>query len=194
MTRKINEEEFISVAKNSQSMREASIKLNMPFTTFKRHAKRLEIYETNQAGKGITKKGRPIKLLKDVFSNEVMYISTHKLKERLFKEGYKDKCCEICGLVKWNELDISLELHHKDGNRMNNSLDNLMICCPNCHAQQDHYRGSNTVNNKDRIYVPDSVIMEALKTTNNIRQALKKVGLAPAGGNYQRVYALQKII
>ena len=40
--------------------------------------------------------------------------------------------CAICG---WNEdIDI-LEVHHIDSNRMNNSLDNLIILCPNCHRK-----------------------------------------------------------
>jgi predicted HNH restriction endonuclease len=41
---------------------------------------------------------------------------------------------------------IPLELHHKDGNRYNNSLNNLMLLCPNCHALTDNYRAKN-INN-----------------------------------------------
>ena len=39
---------------------------------------------------------------------------------------------------------ISLQLHHNDGNRNNNSLDNLKVLCPNCHSQTDSYAGKNT--------------------------------------------------
>lgn len=38
--------------------------------------------------------------------------------------------------------NISFELHHKDGNKLNNSRDNLEILCPNCHSQTPNYRFS----------------------------------------------------
>ena len=41
---------------------------------------------------------------------------------------------------------IPLELHHKDGNRYNNQLDNLMLLCPNCHALTENYRAKNIKN------------------------------------------------
>ena len=38
--------------------------------------------------------------------------------------------CETCG---YNEHDI-LQVHHINGNRVDNSVDNLIFLCPNCHA------------------------------------------------------------
>lgn len=38
--------------------------------------------------------------------------------------------CAVCG---WDEDDRVLQVHHKDENRKNNSIDNLVILCPNCH-------------------------------------------------------------
>jgi HNH endonuclease len=39
--------------------------------------------------------------------------------------------CEMCSC-----LDVSiLEVHHKDRNRSNNKLDNLILLCPNCHTK-----------------------------------------------------------
>lgn len=40
--------------------------------------------------------------------------------------------CSVCG---WNEDEDCLEVHHIDENRDNNSLDNLIILCPNCHRK-----------------------------------------------------------
>jgi len=65
---------------------------------------------------------------------------SNRLKKRLIQEGYKEFKCEKCFLSSWNDQDISLELHHKDGDRWNNQLSNLEILCPNCHAQTDNYR------------------------------------------------------
>lgn len=64
------------------------------------------------------------------------------LKSRLIKEGFKTNVCEVCGLSEWNGNPLTMQMHHKDGNKKNNSLDNLMMICPNCHAQTDNYRGA----------------------------------------------------
>ena len=40
--------------------------------------------------------------------------------------------CAVCG---WEEDERILEVHHKDMNRENNSDDNLIILCPNCHSK-----------------------------------------------------------
>lgn len=41
------------------------------------------------------------------------------------------KCCQKCG---YNEVPKILGIHHVDGNRENNELNNLMILCPICHS------------------------------------------------------------
>lgn len=64
------------------------------------------------------------------------------LKSRLIKEGYKTNICEVCGLSEWNGKPLAMQIHHKDGDHKNNSLDNLMMICPNCHAQTNNYRGA----------------------------------------------------
>lgn len=69
--------------------------------------------------------------------------NTHRLRQRLLKEGLKDKKCEKCTLEDWLGEPISLELHHVDGDRRNNKLENLKLLCPNCHAQTGNYRGKN---------------------------------------------------
>lgn len=48
--------------------------------------------------------------------------------------------CEECGI---KESDI-LEVHHKDGNRKNNNLSNLIILCPNCHARHTKKKQKHT--------------------------------------------------
>jgi 5-methylcytosine-specific restriction endonuclease McrA len=50
--------------------------------------------------------------------------------------------CEDCGLSEWKSQPIPLELHHKDGNSDNNTEQNLMLICPNCHTFTEHYKGS----------------------------------------------------
>lgn len=79
---------------------------------------------------------KPISLY---FENKIE-ISSYKLKNKLLKEKIKSYECEICGLERWQNKKIPLELHHIDGNNKNNSLENVLLICPNCHALTDNYR------------------------------------------------------
>jgi len=51
--------------------------------------------------------------------------------------------CECCSLTKWLGKKIPLELHHKDGNKKNNTKKNILLVCPNCHTFTDTYKGKN---------------------------------------------------
>lgn len=73
------------------------------------------------------------------------------IKKRLIYFNLKEHKCEICGNNIWNDKEIPLELHHLDGNSYNNSLDNLQLVCPNCHAQTDNYRGKKNKKSKEKL-------------------------------------------
>ena len=97
--------------------------------------------------------------------------------------------CENCLNETWQNVPIPLEVHHLDGDKLNNDLSNLQLLCPNCHALTENYRGKN-INSKDNNYVSEEQFVEALKTTPNVRQALLKLGLTAKGANYNRAYDL----
>jgi DNA-binding CsgD family transcriptional regulator len=65
------------------------------------------------------------------------------LKRRLFDAGIKTRKCESCGLSEWRGLPIPLALHHVNGDRHDNRLENLQILCPNCHGLTDTWAGRN---------------------------------------------------
>jgi DNA-binding CsgD family transcriptional regulator len=65
------------------------------------------------------------------------------LKRRLFEAGLKDRACESCGLNEWRGLPIPLALHHVNGERHDNRLENLQILCANCHGLTDTWAGRN---------------------------------------------------
>ena len=71
-------------------------------------------------------------------------IGSSKLKERLYKEGLKEKKCEKCGLNEnWNGEHMSLILDHINGINNDNRIVNLQIVCPNCNATlPTHCRGN----------------------------------------------------
>jgi len=80
--------------------------------------------------------------IEDFLTNKV-YITSFKLKNKLFKYGLKERKCECCGNVEWQGKPIPLELHHVNGDNKDNRLENLQILCPNCHAFTDTYGGKN---------------------------------------------------
>ena len=96
--------------------------------------------------------------------------------------------CEICGQEKWLDEIIPLEVHHIDGDKLNNTLDNLQLLCPNCHALTENWRGKNV--GKKRKIVDEKEFVKALEESSSIRQALLKLGLTPKGGNYDRAHQL----
>lgn len=59
---------------------------------------------------------------------------------RYLFEKYNNKC-QICG---WGEMNphtkvVPLQIHHIDGNSLNNNEDNLQLLCPNCHSLTDNF-------------------------------------------------------
>jgi DNA-binding CsgD family transcriptional regulator len=65
------------------------------------------------------------------------------LKRRLFDAGIKTRRCEACGLTQWRGAPVPLALHHVNGDRHDNRLENLEILCPNCHGLTDTWSGRN---------------------------------------------------
>ena len=98
-------------------------------------------YNGNQSGKGY-EKSRGKMTLKE-YLEQSKDIQSNKVRIKLLDEGLKEHKCECCGLTTWLNQPIPLELHHKDGNRYNNVLENFELLCPNCHAFTDSYRGKN---------------------------------------------------
>ena len=54
------------------------------------------------------------------------------IKVRLLKE--RGSKCERCS---YNKSEI-LQVHHKNRNKTDNSLENLELICPNCHYEEHH--------------------------------------------------------
>ena len=99
-------------------------------------------YSGNQSGKGTSKKRPKMTLLE--YLNQSTDIQTNKVRTKMLEEGIKPHKCECCGSETWLEQPIPLEVHHKDGDRSNNTLENFELLCPNCHALTDSYRGKNS--------------------------------------------------
>lgn len=66
-----------------------------------------------------------------------------RVRERLVTDGHLERRCGTCLRSEWLGEQIPLELDHIDGDRTHNTLENLRLLCPNCHALTPTYRGRN---------------------------------------------------
>ena len=69
--------------------------------------------------------------------------SRNNVKQRLIAAGLKRNRCEECGISRWRERPLSLCLHHVNGERHDNRLENLVLLCPNCHSQTPNFGSKN---------------------------------------------------
>ena len=135
------------IVEQSHSIREVIKRLGLipaggNYQQVQKYIKQLELDTSHFLGQAIHR-GRnfgPKRPLSDYLEKGVP-IQSHKLKLRLIADGVFEHKCANCGITEWNGLPTPLELEHKDGNHHNNSLNNLELLCPNCHAQTDTYRG-----------------------------------------------------
>jgi len=108
---------------------------------------------------------------------------------KIYREHFNvEYVCTECGITNWNGKDIVLEIDHINGDNTDNRIENLRYLCPNCHSQTSTYKGRNI--NSGYTLVSDEQLLEAYESEGNIRKALIKVGLAPKGGNYNRMYKI----
>ena len=76
----------------------------------------------------------------DIFIENSDYRCSWRLRER-YKKRTGIHHCEQCGLSEWQGQAIPLEIHHVNGNNLDNRIENLKLLCPNCHALTNNYRG-----------------------------------------------------
>jgi Zn finger protein HypA/HybF involved in hydrogenase expression len=139
-------------------------------------------------GKRNWNKGLTVVDINNVFMQNSKY-STNFAKEILLKEGMSYSCtvCNVGSL--WQNKSLTLELDHINGMSNDHRRENLRLLCPNCHSQTSTFRGRNK-KQQENTKVSDDILLSALQSTKNIRQALILVGLVPKGGNYKRCYQL----
>lgn len=105
-------------------------KLNIDFSHF---------YSKSEASSKLNR-SKP-KDISEYLKKDSPLVNSHFLKVKLIKSGLKKYQCEACSGTEWRGQMIPLELHHADGDRCNNTLENLQILCANCHSVTPNYSG-----------------------------------------------------
>lgn len=114
----------------------------------------------------------------DIFSKNSKLSSLSHLKKYILKFNLKEERCEKCGNTHWNGIKISLEVHHIDGDRGNNEINNLQLLCPNCHSQTDNYCGKKKKKSEDipRVTTQTKYIKNNIPNKETLIHAFKKKG------------------
>lgn len=88
----------------------------------------------------------------DIFKkNSKSYRNT--IRDIILREKFLEYKCSVCGNVgTWNGKELSLQLHHLDGDITNNELCNLTFLCPNCHSQTDNYSYKNAKRKRKKTF------------------------------------------
>lgn len=140
----VRKDEILRWIQEGRSKAWMSKELNCKSTTLEHALENFGVKYSGNIGARGFKKSPHRRDASEYFDNSKM-ISAHKLKQKLITDGYKKYMCESCGLSIWMGEAIPVELHHVDGNKYNNALENLKILCPNCHALTPNHAGKNCV-------------------------------------------------
>lgn len=161
---KYNKEELTKAVKESETIRQVLSKFDLRaaggnYAHFKKWCKIWDIdfshfpssSELRKLRKIFHKEKQPIE---EILTPNSTFSRGH-LKIRLYREGFKDKKCEMCGQGEiWQNKQISLILDHINGVWNDNRLENLRILCPNCNATLPTHCGKNIVPKVKKPFIP----------------------------------------
>lgn len=127
--RKYTDDQLVEAVATSHSIRTVLEEIGLTPAegnneTVKKHIQELNLDTSHFLGQGILRNKthnyntRPL----DKILVHGKLENTWRLKNRLLREGLKENQCQHCGKTPCMGLPIPLELHHKDGDRTNNSL------------------------------------------------------------------------
>lgn len=100
------------------------------------------------------------------------------IKKYLFDNKLKENKCENCGFCGYVDGyiyigNVTLDLHHIDGDPKNNELDNLQILCPNCHRLTGNF-GSKNKREFKKLKKSEIISLDSFQTENDVKNKVCK--------------------
>ena len=144
----------ISLIKESNNFNQVCNKLNYRPTNanYDRLKKIVELYNVDISH--FTSLSTPVGKLKKYSIEEIFCENTQASKSLIMRtlRSIKPHKCEGCQRTEWDfngvVHPIPLQVHHINGNRKDNRLENLKLICPNCHYFTDNFAGKNAKRSK----------------------------------------------
>ena len=149
--RKYSPEQLRAAVVQATSMRQVLQKLQVApyggnYDVLRKALRFYEISTVHFTGRGWNRgKAFPPKRAIDLYLNNQVPAQSYKLRNRLLREGLLEPKCASCANTHWLGQPIPLELDHINGNNKDNSLANLRLLCPNCHAFTPTYRSRRRI-------------------------------------------------
>lgn len=139
----------ISIIKESNNYNQVCNKLNLRATNtnYDRLKKIVSTYNVDISH--FNTLDTPVKVIKQYSIDEIFCENTNASKETVLKNlrMLREHKCDQCKRTHWeineNSYPIPLQMHHINGNRRDNRLDNLQLLCPNCHYFTDNFGSKN---------------------------------------------------
>ena len=138
MATKLSKDRLQWAINETNSMKQASLLLNISYNTFKKYCKQYDLWAPNSGGpiykSGMPRGFKPTELA-DILSGKNPNYSTSRLQYRLIREGYLEECCSNCGYEEYRASDMTkpLQLDYLDNDETNKEFTNLRLLCYNCY-------------------------------------------------------------
>ena len=132
--RSFSNEELKKIISESYSDREVALKLGYAVNGGGTMASIHKMYEQIEAD---TSHFKGQGWNKDNYNYDAFSINSYKKNGKSTRQALihlRGLKCENCGIAEWLGQPINLEVHHINGDRTDNRLENLQLLCPNCHS------------------------------------------------------------
>lgn len=151
---KHSDAEFADAVRLANTINEVGTILGLSYPNPKRIKQRIEQLGLDASHLRRWRQGLPARRYKRTLEDLLQANcrrDSDNVKQRLLREGVFPPECARCALRVWLDGPIPLQLDHIDGDKFNNTLSNLRLLCPNCHALTPTFCGRNVKNKRERV-------------------------------------------